>query len=92
MQASERKSHRHGLLNSDLVLHALESGISVAFINVIGALVAVTHLAELCYPKFPFADWSPIVCAIWALLVLNSGTFPVQCPSGNRARGVDRCR
>lgn len=92
MDASDTKENSQRLLDNDLVLLALQVGVPVAFINIIGFISAATRISAISILKLPIGDWAPILCALWVLLVLNCGPFVVPCAGQNRARGANRCR
>ena len=57
-----------GTLQNDLLLLALHIAVPVGVVDLIGGGVP---LAALAIFSVPFYDWASIVCAVWALLVLN---------------------
>ena len=69
MQARETTTtNGHRLLQSDLLLLALHIAVPVGVVDLIGGGVPLSALSIF---SVPFYDWASIVCAVWALLVLN---------------------
>jgi hypothetical protein len=80
MQARETTtSNGNRLLQSDLLL-ALHIAVPVAVVDVIGGGVPLSALSIF---SVPFYDWASVLCAVWALLVLNRKS---------KSRGIKRCR
>ena len=55
------------LPQSDLLLLALEIAVPVGVVD----LISGGPLSALSISSVPFYDWASMVCAVWALLVLN---------------------
>jgi hypothetical protein len=69
MQARETTAtNGNRLLRSDLLLLALHVAVPVGVVDLIGGGVALSALSIF---SVPFYDWASVVCAVWALLVLN---------------------
>ena len=69
MQARETTTtNGNQLLQSDLLLLALHIAVPVGVVDLIGGGVPLSALSIF---SVPFYDWASIVCAVWALLVLN---------------------
>ena len=69
MQARETTTtNGNRLLQSDLLLLALQIAVPVGVVDLIGGGVPLSALPIF---SVPFYDWASIVCAVWALLVLN---------------------
>ena len=69
MQARETTTtNGNRLLQSDLLLLALHIAVPVGVVDLIGGGVPLSALSIF---SVPFYDWASIVCAVWALLVLN---------------------
>ena len=80
MQAREATTtNGNRLPQSDLLLLALEIAVPVGVVDLIGA----GPLSALSIFSVPFYDWASIVCAVWALLVLNRK---------KQSRGIRQCR
>jgi hypothetical protein len=56
------------LLQSDLLLLALNIAVPVGVVDLIGGVVPLSALPIF---SVPFYDWASVVCAVWALLVLK---------------------
>lgn len=69
MQARETTTtNGNRLLQSDLLLLALQIAVPVGVVDLIGGGVALSALSIF---SVPFYDWASVVFAVWALLVLN---------------------
>ena len=69
MQARETTTtNGNRLLRGDLLLLALHIAVPVGVVDLIGGGVPLSALSIF---SVPFYDWASIVCAVWALLVLN---------------------
>jgi len=69
MQARETTAtNGNRLLQSDLLLLALHIAVPVGVVDLIGGGVPLSALSIF---SVPFYDWASVVCAVWALLVLN---------------------
>ena len=71
---------------SDLVLLALEIALPVGVVNLIGSVKLAVPLSALSIFRIPFYDWATVVCAVWALLVLNRGPFVAPRTCKGRAK------
>ena len=81
MQARETTTtNGNRLLQSDLLLLALHIAVPVGVVDLIGGGVPLSALSIF---SVPFYDWASIVCAVWALLVLNRK---------KQSRGIRQCR
>ena len=60
-------STRSRFQQSDLLLLALEIAVPVGVVD----LISGGPLSALSISSVPFYDWASMVCAVWALLVLN---------------------
>ncbi len=81
MQARETTAtNGDRLLQSDLLLLALHIAVPVGVVDLIGGGVPLSALSIF---SVPFYDWASVVCAVWALLVLNRKS---------KSRGIKRCR
>ena len=84
-----RRRNKPGL--SDLAVLAIEIAVPVAFVNLVGVLTMMGWLSPLSILNIPVYDWSPVVCAVWMLLVLHYGSLLAPKPERER-NGVERWR
>ena len=56
------------LPQSDLLLLALHIAVPVGVVDLIGGSVPLSAVSIFSVPLY---DWASVVCAVWALLVLN---------------------
>ena len=77
---------RNRLPQSDLVLVALEIAVPLGVVDLIGGVLLARPLSALSIFRTPFYDWATVVCAVWALLVLNRGPFAAPGTGKNRAK------
>lgn len=72
---------------SDLAVLAIEIAVPVAFVNLVGVLTMMGWLSAFSILNIPVYDWSPVVCAVWVLLVLHYG--PLFAPKPQNERGTE---
>lgn len=89
-EAGTARRRRRPVL-SDLALLAIEIVAPVAFVNVVGVLTMTGWLSAFSILNIPICDWSPIVCAVWVLLVLHYGPLFAPKPQ-TEGKGVERWR
>jgi hypothetical protein len=69
MQARETTTtNGNRLLQSDLLLLALHIAVPMAVVDLIGGGVPLSAVSIF---SVRFYDWASVVCAVWALLILN---------------------
>jgi hypothetical protein len=72
---------------SDLAVLAIEIAVPLAFVNLVGALTMMGWRSAFSILNIPVYDWSPVVCAVWVLLVLHYG--PLFAPKPQKERGTE---
>ena len=77
---------RNRLPQSDLVLLALEIAVPVGVVDLLGSVMRAGPLSALSVFHIPFYDWATVICAVWALLVLNRGPFAAPLTRQSRAK------
>lgn len=83
------QSNEVGPDGGDEVLFVVQIGLPRAFADVL----PTTQIdARLTVFGVSFADWSTVVCAIWALLVVCHGPFTIPRPAMEKSSGGTRCR
>jgi hypothetical protein len=84
-------ANRNRFLQSDLVLVVLEIAVPVGVVDLICGGMLAGRLSALTIFRIPFYDWATVVCAVWALLVLNRGPF-VAPRTGKAEQRNKTCR
>jgi hypothetical protein len=87
MHETSQDSRRTKAVLGGMTLLLLQIVIPVALANLVEALTITGYLPAFSLLDVPLYGWAVAACALWALVVLNSGPFLTRGRSERKRRG-----